>query len=250
MDVNEGLTYLLELPAIYLWPVFLLENVLITLMVLWLGRLIQRHYAPEMMPAYSYTPREWWICGITNILNTVITYLGYWLWKHGFILISTDLSLLILSDILILFLAMDLLMYVFHYIIHKTWLYKAIHGLHHESTDPKPIDLFVLHPLETIGFGSLWLLLLCAVSFNIYAIVVYLVINVLFGMTGHLGMEPLSVKLRNKPILKYLGTSSFHHDHHQDITRNFGFYTSIWDRLFGTYKPMSKPGFTGTKHPH
>jgi len=236
MDVNNGLTYLLELPAIYLWPVFLLENILITVLVLWSGRLIQQSFSPQPGSPYLYSCKEWLICGLTNVLNTVITYIGYWLWKNGFIGISVDVSWFILIDFLILFLAMDLLMYVFHYIIHKTWLYKAIHGLHHEAVNPKPIDLFVLHPLETVSFGALWLLLLLLWSFNLYAIIIYLMINVLFGMIGHLGMEPLSTALRNKPFLKYLGTSSFHHQHHQDISHNFGFYTSIWDRLFGTYK--------------
>lgn len=236
MTINDGLAYLLELPAIYLWLVFLSENILITLMVLGLGAIIQQRASSQSMPAYHYTSREWLICGITNVLNTVITYLGYWLWKQGFIVINTELSLFILTDLLILFLAMDLLMYLFHYAIHKTWLYQAIHGFHHEAVNPKPIDLFVLHPLETLGFGSLWLLLLLASPFNIYAIMIYLMVNVLFGMIGHLGIEPLSARLRSKPLLKYLGSSSFHHDHHQDVTRNFGFYTSIWDRLFGTYK--------------
>ena len=236
MDVNDGLTYLLELPAIYLWPVFLLENVLITVLVLWSGRLIQQGFSPLAIPAYTYSRKEWLICGLTNVLNTVVTYIGYWLWKNGFIGINTEVSGFILIDFLMLFLAMDLLMYVFHYIIHKTWLYNAIHGLHHEAIHPKPIDLFVLHPVETISFGTLWLVLLLLSTFNLYAIVGYLMINVLFCMTGHLGMEPLSAALRNKPVLKYLGTSSFHHQHHQDISHNFGFYTSIWDRLFGTYK--------------
>jgi lathosterol oxidase len=236
MGVNDGLAYLLKLPAIYLWPVFLLENVLITVLVLWSGRLIQQRFSPQPGSPYLYSRKEWLICGLTNVLNTIITYIGYWLWKNGFIGISAEVSWFILIDFLILFLAMDLLMYVFHYIIHKTWLYKAIHGLHHEAVNPKPIDLFILHPLETINFGALWLLLLLLSAFNIYAIVIYLMINVLFGMIGHLGMEPLSTALRNKPFLKYLGTSSFHHQHHQDITHNFGFYTSIWDRLFGTYK--------------
>ena len=236
MQVNDGLTYLLELPALYLWLVFLLENLLITLLVLWSGKLIQQIFSPQPLAPYTYSRKEWLICGLTNVLNTVVTYMGYWLWKNSFIGISTDVSAFILIDFLILFLAMDLLMYVFHYIIHKTWLYKAVHGLHHEAIHPKPIDLFVLHPLETIGFGALWLVLLLLSTFNLYAIVGYLMVNVLFGMTGHLGMEPLSAALRNKPVLKYLGTSSFHHRHHEEISYNFGFYTSIWDRLFGTYK--------------
>lgn len=233
MDV---LDYLLQLstPAVAL--VFLIENIIITALVLWFGKLLHHHFSGLKPPPYSYTHREWFICGVTNVLNTVITYIGFWLWKNGFIVISAEVSLHILWDFLILFLAMDLLMYVFHFIIHKTWLYKTVHQLHHEAVDPKPIDLFILHPVETLSFGALWLLLLLLATFNIYAIVIYLVVNVAFGLAGHLGMEPLPLKVRSLPVLKYLGTSTFHHRHHQEITYNFGFYTSIWDRLFGTHK--------------
>lgn len=221
------LDYLLHLPVVYVWLIFLVENVMITCGVLAIGGFFYKG---------AYTAKEWGICAITNILNTIVTYAGFWLWKHHFITITTNISWIILLDFMLLFLAMDLLMFIFHIIIHKTFLYKAVHRLHHEAVDPKPIDLFVLHPIETLSFGSLWLLLLVMYSFNIYAIIIYLVINVIFGLVGHLGLEPLPAKFLQLPFIKYLGTSTFHHNHHQNIQHNFGFYTSIWDRLFGTYK--------------
>ena len=230
------LNYLLQLPPAMLWLIFLDENLLITLIVLGTGKAILRKVTGEAVNQ-QYTSRDWQICILTNILNTVVTYTGYWIWKHGFVAITTNLSWLIIPDFLLLFLGMDLLMYIFHYIIHKTFLYKVIHQLHHQSVDPRPIDLFILHPLETIAFGALWLLLLMVKPFNIYAIIVYLTVNVVFGLAGHLGIEPLPSRFRNMPLIKYIGTSTFHHDHHRDIQYNFGFYTSIWDRLLGTHKP-------------
>jgi Delta7-sterol 5-desaturase len=217
------LNYLLHLPTLVLWIIFLAENILITILVLLFGEL------------RSYTQREWMICGLTNILNTIVTYAGFRLWKDGIITIGTDFSWVIVTDFLMLFFAMDLLMFIFHFIIHKTFLFKTVHQLHHQAVDPTPIDLFVLHPVEAIGFGGLWLLLLMLCPFNIYAIMIYLTVNVIFGLAGHLGMEPLPERVRSLPLLKYLGTSTFHHHHHQDIRHNFGFYTSIWDRIFGTY---------------
>lgn len=218
---------MLHLPIGVVWLIFFVENVMITCGVLLTGLYFYKG---------GYTAREWGICCITNVLNTVVTYVGFWLFSKGWIVISLEMSWQILMDFIWLFVAMDLLMYIFHIIIHKTFLYKAVHQLHHQSIDPKPIDLFVLHPVETIGFGSLWLLLLMVYGFNIYAIIIYLVVNVIFGLAGHLGIEPLPEKLRQWPVIKYLGTSTFHHDHHQDIQHNFGFYTSIWDRLFNTYR--------------
>lgn len=226
------LDYLLHLPPALCWLIFFVENVVITGIVFVLGRLILRT-APVTT---TYTRREISIVIITNVLNTVVTYVGYWLWKHGFIVINTVVSWNIVLDFLLLFFSMDLLMFVFHYMIHKTFLYKTIHQLHHQSVDPRPLDLFILHPLETLAFGGLWLVLLMLREFNVYAVAVYLMVNVCFGLVGHLGIEPLPASFRRLPLVKYIGTSTFHHDHHQDVGYNYGFYTSVWDRLMGTYK--------------
>lgn len=225
--INNVLQYLLHLPIGMVWLIFFVENVMITCGVLVIGRFFYKG---------GYTAKEWRICAVTNVLNTVVTYSGFWLWKHGRIEIGIACSWWIVIDFVILFMAMDLLMYVFHIFIHRTFLYKAVHQLHHEAIDPKPIDLFVLHPVETVGFGMLWLMLLMVYGFNSYAIIIYLVVNVLFGLAGHLGTEPLPERVRSRPVIKYLGTSTFHHHHHQDVKYNFGFYTSIWDRLFNTYR--------------
>ena len=39
------------------------------------------------------------------------------------------------------------------------------------------------------------------------------------------------------PVLGMIGTSTFHARHHQTPTSNYGFYTALWDRLFGTLDP-------------
>jgi len=216
------------------WALFLIENILLTGLVLSAGHLfLKKRGHRETLQSNS---REWLICGLTNGLNTVVTYTGYWLWQRHIIVIHMDVSWRVLTDLLLLFFAMDLLMYLFHWLIHHTTLYDIIHELHHQAIDPRPMDLFILHPLETLSFGALWLTLLVVYPFNVYAILIYLVVNLIFGLTGHLGIEPLPARLHTYPLIKYLGTSTFHHNHHKNRHYNFGFYTSLWDRLFGTYQ--------------
>jgi len=214
---------------------FVLENALIVFLVLVVGRGIQKILAPQE-PAYTYNSKELFICSVTILLNTIFTYVGFWFWKEGIIDMQVAWSWYSIADFLLLFLAMDFLMFVFHFVIHKTPAHRYIHQLHHQAVDPKPIDLFVLHPLETICFGSLWLCLLWLYPFNFYSIIVYLTLNVVFGMIGHLSLEPFSDKLRKHTLIKFLGTSTYHHQHHQDVNYNFGFYTTIWDKIFGTLK--------------
>ena len=75
------------------------------------------------------------------------------------------------------------------------------------------------------------------VPIEIVGLISYLTLNVLWGTLGHSGVEPFPAKLSNWPLLKITGTSTFHAEHHEHPKYNFGFYTLIWDKLFGTIDP-------------
>ncbi|MBV8256018.1 MAG: sterol desaturase family protein [Chitinophaga sp.] len=234
----QYLDTLMHMSAWQLFLVFLIQNLLVFAAALGLGYIIRLLF---QVPSQQITRKEWRLAGITVIINSVITLVGGLLWQSGFIHLQSGWNSTVLTDTIILFLAMDLLMYVFHYLIHHSVLYRYIHQLHHEAIDPTPVDLFVLHPVETIGFGLLWLMVLLSGHFNLLAVILYLCLNVVFGVVGHLGFEPLGRHGSGQwKAFQWMGTSSFHHAHHRDINGNFGFYTSIWDRLFRTYLPADK----------
>ena len=56
------------------------------------------------------------------------------------------------------------------------------------------------------------------------------------GIVGHLGVEPLPDWWTRVPLVRSVTGGSFHARHHQDVTCNYGFYTLIWDRLFGSLR--------------
>jgi sterol desaturase/sphingolipid hydroxylase (fatty acid hydroxylase superfamily) len=99
--------------------------------------------------------------------------------------------------------------------------------------------LFVLHPLEVLAFGGLWICVLLCKAFALEGMLLYLIFNTTFGVIGHLGLEPLPKRWLELPLLRNLGSSSFHAQHHQDPNVNFGFYTLVWDRLFRSLAPAS-----------
>ena len=234
-------------------PLFLVENLLVMLLALGFGYLLQAIYGRHRALGPVHHPisgPEMRLAAATLVINTLITGAGFLLWRGGIIGIREDISYRMLLDFAVLFIGMDLLMYVFHYLIHHTPLYPWVHGQHHDYPEPQPIDLFVLNPLETLGFGGLWLLLLVLHPANFAAIAAYLVVNVLFGVLGHSGVEPFPSAWARHPVLKYLGSSGFHFQHHQDDQHNFGFYTSLWDHLFGTFAPSPAPTAAGhLSHP-
>lgn len=166
--------------------------------------------------------------------NSFVMILGVFLWKHGWIILSQNQSaIVVIAEVIALLLLMDFMMYIFHYAAHSPFVYSLLHRKHHEHTSTNFLSLFVLHPLETIGFGIMMLILLMMYNFSVMAVAVYLMINLIWGTIGHLNREFFPQKLDRF----FIGTTRFHHQHHTDESKNFGFYTSVWDRIFGTYKP-------------
>ncbi len=216
----------------------LIENLALFGMSLALGTAILR-LSPRLRhiggPPDPVDRTEILLAATTVLLNWAITFIGWILWRADLIRIRTDTGPWAWLDVLWLLLIMDLAMYILHRGAHLSWFY-PIHEIHHRYDRPRPLDLFVLHPLETLGFGTLWLLVVLARPWSILGMSVYLTLNLLSGTIGHLGIEPLPARLRRLPLLRSIGTSTFHAQHHQDVARNFGFYSTIWDQLFRTLK--------------
>jgi lathosterol oxidase len=224
--------FLYKLTPLNAFIVFFLENLLIISLVVLIGFAIQKKIIKSMK--FSITGKEAFYATLSLLINTIITFAGFLLWKNNYIVFDTEFSWKIIPDFLVLFLAMDLVMYFLHLFIHHTPLYRPVHGLHHDYHEPSPIDLFVLNPMETFSFGSLWLILIFFYPCNIYSVVIYLTLNVLFGMLGHLSVEPFPKVWMKIPVLNLICTSTFHYLHHKEEKCNFGFYTVLWDKIFGT----------------
>ncbi|WP_111596472.1 sterol desaturase family protein [Chitinophaga skermanii] len=227
------LEHLAPLPIALQLLLFFVENVLVLAGALLLGHLL---LVKQGIPIGKASQKDMRIASITVLLNTLITQAGFMLWQYGYIQIDFSFSYTFFIDTLIVFFAMDFFMFLFHWGVHFTFLYKYVHTLHHEAVHPKPVDLFVLHPLETMGFGVIWLGLLSLYTFHIGAIVVFLTLNVVLGIISHLGTNlQESTPQRSKGVLQYFGNARFHHQHHLNEQVNFGFFTNIWDRVFSTY---------------
>jgi len=217
-----------------LFLLFLIENALIAVMAVFIGFALD-DLLLEMK--YLITRKEIYWTFSTIFFNTLITLVGYKLFQYGFIIFHLNFSSIeILIDFAVLILAMDFLMYIFHWAIHKLSIIYRYHDLHHHYNTPTAISLFVLHPVEVIGFGSLWLCLLAIGNFSIYATILYLMFNVAMGIIGHLRKEFIPERIKNHFIFQWLANTGFHVDHHQHEDYNFGFYTKVWDRIFGTLK--------------
>jgi Delta7-sterol 5-desaturase len=128
-------------------------------------------------------------------------------------------------------------MYVFHRSVHFLRHFRQIHQRHHEHESTNLLSLFVLHPIESIGFGLMMLGVLLFFPFSVIGISLYLILNSVWGTIGHLNHSVLPSSWLKLAKKGYLCTSEFHYLHHQHPDYNFGFYTSIWDVIFKTIHP-------------
>jgi sterol desaturase/sphingolipid hydroxylase (fatty acid hydroxylase superfamily) len=242
MTWQQQLGYLLRTTGLAeAFGLLLLENVAILLLALGAGALLGatrfRRCAP---PPRRIERLEWLLAASTVLVSTLVTFSGLLLYRADVLSIREDVGWRVVLDVLVLGLTMDLAMFALHRLAHVPALYRSVHSLHHRYDRPRPLTLFVLHPLETAGFGALWLVVIVVYSPSWCGMAAYLVLNVAFGVIGHLGREPFPHWWLRVPVLGMVATATFHAQHHHDGTSNYGFYTALWDRLFGTFARPSE----------
>lgn len=218
---------------------FLVANILVFIgsvtLCWWLGKIFKERKifsSDEPLRMLDFT-----VAVLAVFFNASIGVLGWWLWINGLIHLKLGGFFNGLVDCLLMLLFMDFGMYVTHRFVHLPWLYPLFHRFHHRHENTNPISLFVLHPAEVMGFGFLMILFLMVYSMTFWGLMAYLTINVLWGTLGHSGVEPFPKKIGFIPGARLLGTSTFHAEHHEHPKFNFGFYTLIWDKIFGTLDP-------------
>ena len=195
---------------------------------------------PVSSPPDQLAPAEIALAGTCVVLNSLVMWFGWLAFRAGVLVVLADASALrVVGDALWLLLVMDFAMYLTHRLAHHPLAFRYVHGVHHRYERVRPLTLFALHPLEVLGFGGLWISVLLIHDCSLGGLLLYLSLNTAFGVVGHTGVEPVPSWLRALPIIDRIGSSTFHARHHLAPRTNFGFYTNVWDRLFGT---LEAPG--------
>ncbi len=216
MDLNK-----LHEPVIF-WALLIVANVIMFLCTVLISRAWSSFYRLKSIPLIK---KDLFLAIIILIVNVLVAIPGYLLFLNSKI-IFTEVNML--SDFVLLFILVDLVMYLLHYVSHSIWPFKLIHKIHHAHTDFNAISLYVMQPFEALLFGLLLTIIPFLYSLNIYSFILFLFINWLFGVIAHLNT------LSNNPA-KIFGNNVFHKHHHELGKCNYGFYTVLWDKLFGTY---------------
>jgi sterol desaturase/sphingolipid hydroxylase (fatty acid hydroxylase superfamily) len=136
----------------------------------------------------------------------------------------------------LMFLIHDVYFYVIHRLMHQPKLYRYIHRVHHLSTNPSPWTAYAFHPLEAILEAGIIPLIVFTLPVAPSAFGLFMLFQFSYNVYGHLGYELFPARFAKTWIGRWVNTGTAHNLHHQYFHGNYGLYTLIWDRLFGTLR--------------
>ncbi|KJY81528.1 sterol desaturase [Vibrio galatheae] len=160
-----------------------------------------------------------------------------------------QLALPFYAEIVLAVILLDFAIYLQHLVFHRVPILWRLHRMHHADQDIDVTTGTRFHPIEIIL--SMWIKVALAISLGIspLAIVVFEVILNASAMFNHSNAY-LPLKL-DRWLRKVIVTPDMHRVHHSVISKethsNFGFFLSIWDRGFNTYRAQPEQGHDKVK---
>lgn len=138
----------------------------------------------------------------------------------------------------------DFYFYWTHRWMHHPKIFKHVHLVHHQSTNPSPWAAYSFHPIEAMIQALVLPIILISIPVHGLAIFIFLIYMILRNVWGHLGYELLPKKFIKAKWLNWNTTTTHHNMHHRYHTRNFGLYFTWWDKWMNTEHQAYKQSFS------
>ena len=142
---------------------------------------------------------------------------------------------------------LDLLIWTQHMLTHKIPFLWRLHRVHHADRDMDVTTAIRFHPVEIalsmlLKIGAIYLL-----GPAMGAVILFEILLNGCALFNHANIHiPRKV---DRWVRLFLVTPDMHRVHHSVLRRehdsNYGFSISLWDRLFGTYRPEPEAGHDG-----
>nr|WP_319386228.1 sterol desaturase family protein [uncultured Roseibium sp.] len=145
------------------------------------------------------------------------------------------------------FFALDFAVWGQHVASHKIPLFWRIHRVHHADSEVDATTALRFHPIEIL-LSFVWKgLVIVALGGPVEAVLIFEIVLNASAVFGHANVRlPLWL---DRLLRLAIVTPDMHRVHHSVIRRetdsNYGFYLSIWDRMFGTYVDQPEKGHDG-----
>ncbi len=148
------------------------------------------------------------------------------------------------AAILVGVIALDLVIYVQHYVFHHVPVLWRVHRMHHADLDIDVTTGLRFHPIEILL--SLGIKMAAVMVLGAPALAV-LIFEVLLNATSMFNHSNVALPAWLEPIARWIVVTPQMHQVHHSVVRaetdsNFGFNLPWWDRLFGTYRGAPAAG--------
>jgi sterol desaturase/sphingolipid hydroxylase (fatty acid hydroxylase superfamily) len=145
-------------------------------------------------------------------------------------------------------LALDLTIYLQHITFHRVPLLWRLHRMHHADQDIDVTTGTRFHPIEILL--SMWIKIAVVMLLGISPLIV-IIFEILLNASAMFNHSNIYLPKKLDKYLRYLiVTPDMHRIHHSVIPKethsNFGFFLSLWDRIFNTYLPQPSLGHQDT----
>ena len=139
---------------------------------------------------------------------------------------------------------LDIAIYLQHRAMHKVPILWRVHRVHHTDRDIDVTTALRFHPIEAVlsmVYKCVIILLLGPITF---AVMLFEIILNASAMFNHSNLKlPLFI---DRLLRSLIITPDMHRVHHSVVVHetnsNYGFFLSIWDRIFKTHCPQPKHG--------
>ncbi|HZP40771.1 MAG TPA: sterol desaturase family protein [Candidatus Binatia bacterium] len=149
----------------------------------------------------------------------------------------------LVGEVVVFTLGYDFAYYWLHRLMHAGAVYRAVHRAHHLSRRPTLLAALSFHPLESAATMGLFVAVAILLRLHAFSLVACEALQLAATAVVHCGYAVLPAGWERTPGLGFTTTPLVHATHHRRHRSNFGFYTTLWDRLFGTFDATDVDAF-------
>jgi sterol desaturase/sphingolipid hydroxylase (fatty acid hydroxylase superfamily) len=211
---------------------------LFLLMYVWKKREFFKFKIQQKFPENKHIIREIGYSFLSIAIFSIVGTIVFLLRKQGHTKIYSHFSdhsvAYFIFSVIAFIVIHDTYFYWTHRLMHWKKIYRYVHRVHHQSTDPTPWAAFAFHPLEALIEIGILPIMVFLIPLHHYAILVWVIYQSGMNLLGHLGFELYPSGFVSGTISKWNNTSTHHNMHHRFVNCNYGLYFNFWDRILGT----------------
>jgi Delta7-sterol 5-desaturase len=206
----------------------------------WLiGRNRWRHlFIQTTFPANRQLVKEFAYSMSTVVIFSLVGYGLYLSINAGLTPVYNEVSdygiLYLIFSFLVAIVFHDFYFYWTHRFMHHKKVFKHVHRVHHESTNPSPWAAYAFHPWEALIQAMVFPIMVFTIPLHPIVMTLFLLYMIVRNVIGHLGFEIFPKGWTKNKWLSWTTAVTHHNLHHEKFNSNYGLYFTWWDRWMNT----------------